>query len=193
VTYPENLLQWRPLPFPLLPGDASPARGENRGNAGEKGSKPGKGEKDYAPDELIVRFRPTAVADDKARVQVTARAHGAVGATVKKDYSRRGMAGTQVVKLPPGKSVEEAIAEYQENPDVLSVTPNYKISLLGTPDDPLYSQEWGVGKIAAPWHGTRRPGQTASFIAVPDTGIDYSHPTSRQHLVEPREIRETRR
>jgi len=63
----------------------------------------------YAPDELIVRFKPSAISDSKSREKVIAHAHNAVGAKVKRNYDRRGLPGTQVVKLSSGKSVDEAI------------------------------------------------------------------------------------
>ena len=164
-----------PAPDPApASGRVSPAH--DGGEAGRSGNQPQKEQDEYAPGELIVRFKPSAVSDEKSRAQVTSRAHRAVGATVKKEYSRKGMAGTQVVKLPPGKSVEEAIAEYQADPAVLSATPNYKISLLAIPDDPLYSQEWGLEKVEAPRAWDRTTGSADVIIAVADTGIDYTHP-----------------
>ncbi|HQE86592.1 MAG TPA: S8 family serine peptidase, partial [Methanolinea sp.] len=168
-------LSQTPAPDPApASGRVSPAHDGRE--AGRSGNQPQKEQDEYAPGELIVRFKPSAVSDEKSRAQVTSRAHRAVGATVKKEYSRKGMAGTQVVKLPPGKSVEEAIAEYQADPAVLSATPNYKISLLAIPDDPLYSQEWGLEKVEAPRAWDRTTGSADVIIAVADTGIDYTHP-----------------
>jgi len=75
-----------------------------------------------------------------------AHAHDAVGAKVKHNYDRRGLPGTQVVKLPSGKSVDEAITKYLENPDVLYVTPNYRISIPCTTERSLLQPRMGNGE-----------------------------------------------
>jgi C1A family cysteine protease/PKD repeat protein/subtilisin family serine protease len=165
-----------PAPGIVFPATQEGDGKESEGKAEERDNPQGKQQEEYAPDEIIVRFKPTAISNDKSHEQMTARVHRAVGATVKKDYSRRGMPGTQIVKLPPGKSVNEAIAEYQSNPDVLYATPNYRISLLAIPNDPLYPQEWGLEKIKVPHAWDRTTGSGDIIIAVLDTGIDYTHP-----------------
>ncbi|MDI9633253.1 MAG: S8 family serine peptidase, partial [Methanolinea sp.] len=166
---------------------------------GQSGNKPGKGNdessihetggSEYAPDEVIVRFKPSVIVEQGSREVVMARAHRAVGAVVKRDYARHGIAGMQVVRLPPGKSVQEAISEYSKNPSVLSATPNYKISILSSPSDPLYGQQWGLEKIMTPHAWEVTTGMRDLVIAVPDTGIDYTHPDlSRNIWANPGEI-----
>ena len=83
----------------------------------------------YSPDEVIVRFKPQPMADAGNKGKTIAKAHTAVSATVVDDYDKKGLSGMQVVKLEPGQNVEDAITEYESNPDVLYAVPNYKINL----------------------------------------------------------------
>ena len=130
----------------------------------------------YAPDEVIVKFKPEKMVDTGNKGKTIAKAHSAVSATVVDDYDQKGLSGMQVVKLKPGKSVDDAIAEYENNPDVLYAVPNYKINLFTTPNDPSYSQQWALPVISAPQAWSKITGSNTVVIAVLDTGVDYNHP-----------------
>ena len=108
--------------------------------------------------------------------KVMAKAHSAVSATVVDDFDKKGLSGMQVVKLEQGQNIEDAIAEYESNPDVLYAVPNYKINLFTTPNDPSFSQQWALSLISAPQAWGKTTGSNMVVIAVLDTGIDYNHP-----------------
>ena len=79
----------------------------------------------YKPGSLIVRFKPD-VADSPDRLAwVSDTMHSQLGATVAIDYSDLGLPGMQVLQLPKGVSVPEAIEAYSQNPNVLYAEPNY--------------------------------------------------------------------
>jgi subtilisin family serine protease len=107
-----------------------------------------------------------------------------IGATVHKDFSDDGLTGLQVVTLPSDLSVDEAIAEYKKNPDVLYAQPNYIYHLNAvTPDDTYYGSQWGLNNtiypdadIAAPDAWGISTGSDSVVVAVVDTGVDYNHP-----------------
>ncbi len=82
----------------------------------------------------------------------------------------------QVVKVANGENIADVIAEYKNNPNVLYATPNYKISLFSTPNDPSYSQEWALPVISAPQAWDKTSGSNSVVVAVLDTGVDYNHP-----------------
>ena len=115
-----------------------------------------------------------AVTGNKEKVM--AKAHSAVSATVVDDFDKKGLSGMQVVKLEQGQNVEDAIAEYENNPDVLYAVPNYKINLFTTPNDPSYSQQWALPVMSAPQAWSEITGSNTVVIAVLDTGVDYNHP-----------------
>ncbi|HOT04425.1 MAG TPA: DUF2341 domain-containing protein, partial [Methanolinea sp.] len=146
-----------------------------------------------AEDEIIIRFKTepgkgmNTEAANKAHKDASAKAKKDSRVKedfkVKKDFNDKGLAGTQVVKVPPGLSVDEAMSLYAENPDVLSVQPNYRIELTSLPNDPDFSLQWGLLNegipgadinVAPAWNLST--GSSAVLIAIPDTGIELPHP-----------------
>ena len=163
-----------PTPNATATQTITPSRGQSEE---QKGSPSSLGSSDtYSPDEVIVRFKPQKMADNVKKGKAFAEAHIAVSATVVDDYDQKGLSGMQVVKLKGGKNVAAAIAEYENNPDVLYAVPNYKINLYTTPNDPLFSQQWALSKISAPQAWAKTTGSRTVVIAVLDTGVDYNHP-----------------
>ena len=174
-------------------GKGSGVAREQGNNGQENDDKP-----PHAEQELIIRF--VTEPGKKAPPAIAATIHRAVGASVRKDYSGKGLAGTQLVALPPGLSVEEGIARYANNPAVLSVQPNYRIDLMAIPDDPGFSLQWGLlntgntGGLASAdisavpaWDTTT--GSSRIVIAIPDTGIDLTHPDLAGNIwINPHEI-----
>jgi subtilisin family serine protease len=89
----------------------------------------------YVPDELIVRFRAAAT-----RVAAR-RAHARAGARVTMRFPAFRM---QVVKLPRGLAVRDAVREYEDDPAVEFAEPNYLRYPTLTPTDPLFTDLWGL-------------------------------------------------
>ena len=122
---------------------------------------------DYAPDQVIVKFKKgTSVSAMKATHQ----------AKKAKLLSRNAKLGFDVVKVE-GKSVAQTILEYKRNPDVEYVEPNYIYTIQWTPNDTHFSKkQWGPKKIKVPsaWDVTR--GKSSTWIAIIDTGVQYDHP-----------------
>lgn len=79
------------------------------------------------------------------------------------------------VALPAGADPYAAIAALQANGAVFA-EPDHQARALAVPDDPLFAEQWGLGKInvAAAWDViTGTPG---TIVAVVDSGIDFTHP-----------------
>ncbi|MEM2294555.1 MAG: S8 family serine peptidase [Nitrososphaerota archaeon] len=55
------------------------------------------------------------------------------------------------------------------------VEPNFKVELLLTPNDPLWSNQWGPKKIQADLAWDKQLGNRSIIVAVIDTGVDYTH------------------
>ena len=139
--------------------------------------------------DVIVKFKQDIVASSTASDVVSA-IHAQVGATVVQTSTV--MPGVQLVKLPAGASVNDAIAQYKSNPAVEGAWPNYRYTLATTPNDPYYaSLEWGLkntgqtvqgvtgtpgADINAPAAWDTTTGSSSIIVAVADTGVQIDHP-----------------
>jgi len=136
------------------------------------------GQAKYRPGQLLVRFRSGT---PSWAIQA---AHGAVGGQVTRSWLS--VDGLQLVRLPSGVNLKQAIRTYRHNPAVLYAEPNYVVHLLGSPNDPKFLQMWGLqntgqngGVVGADIHATQAwnltTGSSSVVVALLDTGIDYSH------------------
>ncbi|MBL3540612.1 S8 family serine peptidase [Aminivibrio sp.] len=84
--------------------------------------------------------------------------------------------GKDIVLLRSGeKTTEELLQALEGNPAVLAASPNYRVYAAQTPNDPGYSNLWGMSAIRAPAAWDRSTGSRGVYAAVLDTGIDYNH------------------
>jgi uncharacterized protein (TIGR03382 family) len=137
----------------------------------------------YVEGQVLVRLRPSAVARAPG-------VHGRVGARVLRQL--RGGAGPrgalQLVSLPAGLSVEEAVRAYRALPEVAHAEPNFLLHLDRLPDDPRLGELWGLhnpgtlpGSVAGVDIGAAQAwalttGRSDVVVAVLDSGVDATHP-----------------
>ncbi|HVE64100.1 MAG TPA: S8 family serine peptidase [Mycobacteriales bacterium] len=108
------------------------------------------------PERVLVAFDPGAAADARRS------AHAQQGGRVENSFEHLNL---DVVRLPEGRTPEEAIARYERNPNVTYAQPNYVASLRSVPNDTLFKDQWGL-------HNTDQP-VTGSFVnGVADADID---------------------
>jgi len=74
------------------------------------------------------------------------------------------------------KGTEALVKEMERRPDVEYAEPNYVVYALATPNDPYFSQLYGMQKISAPAAWDTATGSGDAVVAVIDTGIEYIHP-----------------
>jgi subtilisin family serine protease len=136
----------------------------------------------YARGHVIVGFEPGAGPLQR----------GAAVASVETRGARRASPlahDTVVVRLAPGQSVDEAIAEISASPGVAYVEPDYKLYPTAVPDDPYYTSggQWdmyGTGTTPANRYGSGAgeawaagyTGQPTIYVGVVDKGIQITHP-----------------
>jgi thermitase len=118
----------------------------------------------YVPGQVVVRFRDNA--DSLSRLNALSDESAS---TVK----RLGLPGLQLVRV--SGSVQDAVAALKSNPAVAYAEPNYLYHATALPNDPRYSQLWGMAKISAPSAWNITTGSAAVKVAVVDTGITTDH------------------
>jgi thermitase len=73
------------------------------------------------------------------------------------------------------ESVIDAIQLLKNKEEVISASPNYIYEMLQSPNDPKFSDQWGLTKISSESAWNIETGSSAVTIGVLDTGIDGSH------------------
>jgi subtilisin family serine protease len=130
---------------------------------------------DYAPDEVIVKFKPGT----ESTISVLEISGNA---TLRETTQTLGI---QLWGLD-GITVEDAIALYSQDPSIEYIEPNYRISVEQTPNDPSFSELWGLhntgqsggtpdADIDAPEAWDIQTGDGSVIVGVIDTGVDYTH------------------
>ena len=76
----------------------------------------------------------------------------------------------------PNRAVAELIATYAGRADLAYAEPNFTVKHSAVPNDPSYSQLWGMQKISAPGAWDISTGGKNMVAGVIDTGISYNHP-----------------
>lgn len=128
----------------------------------------GAGEADVVPNQLLVRFK------DGVLPQHMAASVQAVGAKDLGSMTGAADDGVHLLQVPNGM---QALPRLQTDPRVLYAEPNRVRSALGSPNDPLYGQQWGLQRIHAAdgWAAMSTPNATPVKLAIVDTGIDNTH------------------
>jgi subtilisin family serine protease len=139
----------------------------------------------HAPDTILVRFKATAPPSERAQ------AHALAGASVHRSFTL--VEGLQVVRVPRGMTVKDAIERYQRHPAVLYAEPNWIVRHQASPNDPGFAEMWGLNNTGqgggAPdadidaveaWNLTT--GSAGVVVAVIDSGIDWTHPDLTANL-----------
>lgn len=144
----------------------------------------------YKPDTILVRFKPGASEEAKGKAQKELKA-----TQVKKFHFVDGLVS---VKLPPGRSIEDAIAQILKNPNVLYAEPDYELAPTST-NDSSWNELWGLENtgqtvnytpgtvdadmnIPEAWSNGGTTGSSDIIIGVIDTGVNYNHPDLNANL-----------
>src|SRR5438309_1262061 len=133
----------------------------------------------YVPDEILVRFRESTSTFSRGL------AHSRIGTSVVREF--RVAKGLQRVKLPPGMTVSQALQAFGKHLDVLYAEPNYLVHVFAAPNDPRFSELWGLHNAGqtggTPGADVRAPeaweltmGSSQVVVAVIDSGIFFGHP-----------------
>ncbi len=127
--------------------------------------------KDFAPDEIIVKFK------ESTPVEVKEKVHREFGSQMKEKIEKLDV---EVVKVPKDK-VEEFVAKFKGKAEVEYAEPNYIATALELANDPgiVENKQWGMYKVRAADSGPSAWNTSKSNysvkVAILDTGIDQDH------------------
>jgi subtilisin family serine protease len=161
---------------------ARPADPAPESSAG--GSTVNDGGREFVQGEIIVKLEPEA---EQADLNALNRRNDAT--TV--DNLLR--SAVNVVGLPQGLSVREAVEIYEDSPDVEYAEPDFLLRPAATPNDPGYDRLWGLNNegqtggipdadVDAPEAWSTTTGDRNNVVAVIDTGTDISHLDLRNNI-----------
>lgn len=128
----------------------------------------------FTPADILVKFNPAASPAEVALI------HRQNEGQVKKLIAELGV---QVVTVPSGKVLEKVRA-YRANPKVVYAEPDYLAKADLSPDDPYFSQQWGLTKIQAMQAWDITTGVSEVKIAILDTGVYLTHPDLSAKIIE---------
>ena len=138
------------------------------------------------PGEIIVGFEPTVSGAERDRVLARV---GAGDSGVRENRWLSKVAARLAEVDPP--RVESVLARLEDDPRVRYAEPNYLVSADATPNDPSFSQLWGLhntgqavngasgiadADIDAPEAWDVATGSSSVVVGIIDTGVDFSHP-----------------
>ncbi len=151
-------------------------------------------EQPYVEGELLVRFRTSP----EAKAVDTQQLHARMGARVVRRF--RHQPGVELLRLPEGLSVPEALEAYRAHPDVEVAEPNLRFHATRVPDDSRFAEQWSLhnrrqsggrmdADINAPEAWDVTTGSDNVVVGVIDSGLDTTHIDLMENLwVNPGEI-----
>jgi thermitase len=110
----------------------------------------------FVPNEILVKYKPSL--SRKVRLQA-ARA-------ITTDLKELGPQGILQLRLPEGNDIQTVIDHLKNNPNVEFAQPNYIYHATAVPNDPNYSQLWGL----------KNTGQTVSASSGPNSPRNSNNP-----------------
>src|SRR6266566_4417931 len=157
--------------------------------AGAAGDKNNTQQHEHAAGELLVKFR-SGVSDGDA--QSVLKKHAGAGHSAKHFEAPKKVPYAAIgrwwhVKLGKGADAKQVIERIAKDSNVEAAELNYIVRAVATPNDPRYSELWGLNNIGqtggvtdadidAPEAWDRLTDSSTVVVAVIDTGIDYTHP-----------------
>ena len=125
----------------------------------------------YREGEVLVKFKKRLT---MAEIGLLA---DALTADVAKEFPvlSKSRQGAYFMITSRQRSTGQLLDDLRANPDVEAASPNYRRSLQRLPNDPKYTQLWGMNKISAPAAWEKNTGSPEVVLASMDTGVDYRH------------------
>ena len=139
----------------------------------------------HVSGEVIVKFKRGIGHDKKLSLHKKAKTK------IKKTIKRLNI---DLVKSLNNETTEVLLKRYKNNPNVEYVEPNGIVQIQLTPNDPRFSEQWGLESVTnidvdAPEAWDIQTGASSVVVATIDTGVDYTHEDLAANMwVNPGEI-----
>jgi len=127
---------------------------------------------EFVPGEILVKF--------KSASNTGAAVHKALGSKVKTTISKLSV---QVVTLPKGMALVDALNYYRGLNSVEYAEPNSKKVSTFVPNDTQWAGQYGQKKVMCPEAWDLTKGSSSVVVAVIDTGIDLQHEDLKNKIV----------
>ena len=158
------------------------------------------------PGEILVRFRPTSKSKQPGRQLVTTKTGRQIPMSIEAvSRTFEIVEGLRVARVNPADT-SNAIEALRARSDVLYAEPNFIRKSLVAPNDPQYSQMWGLNNTGQPSTFQGNPGTPGNdiraeqawnittgsrsvVVGVVDSGMDVNHEDLRDNIwVNPGEV-----
>ena len=120
----------------------------------------------YVPQELIVKFKTGSFEQNRKQISLLSEAQ-----IIK--TSRRN--NVFLIKIPKSQNLQSAIANLQSHPLIEYASSNYYVFALVLPNDPQYTAQWHLHRVAAKDGWDITTGDSSIVLAILDTGLDSDH------------------
>ncbi|EFM09007.1 peptidase S8 and S53 subtilisin kexin sedolisin [Paenibacillus curdlanolyticus YK9] len=127
----------------------------------------------YVEGELIVKFKEGVNPDAVAEL-----IDGDVSTEADSDSIN-----VSTIELAPGATVASELPKLLADNRVEYAEPNYIGTILETPSDPRYAEQWYAPRIKADQAWNTTTGSSGMIVAVIDTGVDSDHPDLIANLI----------
>lgn len=139
----------------------------------------------YIPGEALVVIKdPAAARSARSAGGRAATLATSVRAQAETTYTALSEADGKIYALirSDTQSTEELIESLKQDPNVLAASPNWIIRAQAKPNDPRYTELWGMTAIGAEAAWDITSGDATVYVAVLDTGIQSNHEDLKENI-----------
>jgi subtilisin family serine protease len=134
-------------------------------------------QEEHAADELLVQFAEQMSTGDRLRIVKD------LGFDELAYMPRLGVSHLDI----RGEGVAVAMRRLKDDPRLSFAEPNYEAHVVGTPNDPYFSDQWNLKRIGMidAWNTTQGAG---AVVAILDTGVDVGGSDGLTNVLEGRDM-----
>jgi len=144
----------------------------------------------FASDQLIIKLKPEAkVEANTLSTHVISLDNALASINATSLVPLKGLPDTYILKMQDDANILSSVETLNKEPAVEYAEPDYLAQFASAPDDPRYSEQWGLSKIEVEGAWDQSMGSPSIIIAIVDSGIDLAHEDLAPNLwVNPGEI-----